>query len=243
MAETAKILSPKKKVLLPDLSAGCSLADMITVKDLLKLKAKHPNARVVCYINSNAEIKAESDVCCTSSNAVKIVENLDSHEVIMVPDKYLAAYVADQLALKGIDKKIIPWNGFCAVHQRILPSYIKNLKKKNPRALIVTHPECACSVNVLSDSIKSTSGMSNYVRESGGNTFIIGTETGLLHKLKQEFPDKKFIPATALAECGFMKKITLKKLYDALKEMKYEIKVDIKIAAKAKRAIEKMLGS
>lgn len=241
MAETAKILAPKKKVLLPDLSAGCSLADMITAKDLRLLKAKYPSARVVCYVNSNAEVKAESDACCTSSNALKVVESMDSDTVIMVPDKYLAAYVDDQLKAKGSKKKIIAWNGFCAVHQRILPEYIKRLKKKNPKALIITHPECACSVNRLSDSIKSTSGMSSYVRESGGDTFIIGTETGLLHKLRKDFPNKKFIPATDLAECGFMKKITLQKLYDSLNEMKYEIKVDSKIAAKAKKAITRML--
>lgn len=242
MAETAKILSPKKKILIPDLSAGCSLADMITVKDLHKLKAKHPNAKVVCYVNSNAEIKAESDACCTSSNAVRVVEKMDSDEVIMVPDKYLAAYVQDELKRNGIKKKIIPFNGFCAVHQRILPGSIKKLKKQNPRALIVTHPECACSVNRLSDSIKSTSGMAQFVRESDENTFIIGTEVGLIHRLKKEFPSKKFIPATELAECGFMKQITLQKLYESLKEMKYEIKVDAKIAKKAKRAIDAMLS-
>lgn len=242
MAETAKILSPKKIVLLPDLEAGCSLADMITADDVKKLRLEYPKAAIVCYVNSSAEVKAECDVCCTSSNAFGIVKRLRQKTVIMVPDKYLAAHVEGLLRREGIDKKIIAWNGFCSVHTRILPEYIKRLQKKYPGAKVVTHPECACSTNSLADSVESTSGMSKYVGGSDSNVFIIGTETGLLYKLQKENPGKKFIPATKLAECGYMKKIDLNKVYESLRDMKYEIKLKPSVVKKAKKAIKRMLS-
>ena len=241
MAETAKILAPDKTVLLPDLKAGCGLADMITAEQLREFKAEHPGAKVVCYVNSSAEVKAESDACCTSSNAVRVVENIDADEVLMVPDKYLSGYVSEELEKKGIKKKIIPWNGYCPVHMKILPEYIERLKDKHPKAKIITHPECACTVTRLSDSVKSTSGMADFVRGSNAKTFIIGTETGLIHRLRQEFPDRKFVAATGLAECGYMKEIDLGDVRDALRDMKHEIDVDPKVALRAKKAIDVMM--
>ncbi|MBT3865305.1 quinolinate synthase NadA [Candidatus Peregrinibacteria bacterium] len=241
MAETAKILAPEKTVLLPSLDAGCGLADMITAPQLREFKTEHPGAKVVCYVNSTAEVKAESDACCTSANAVRVVENIDADEVIMVPDKYLSAHVEEELRKKGVSKKIIAWNGYCPVHMKILPEYIERLKMKHPSAKIITHPECACTVTRLSDSVKSTSGMSDFVRESGSETFIIGTEVGLLHRLREEFPDKKFIPATGLAECKYMKEIDLHNLYESLRDMKHVIDVDPEVARKAKSAIDEMM--
>lgn len=241
MAETAKILAPSKTVLLPDLKAGCGLADMITARQLREFKAEHPGAKVVCYVNSSAEVKAESDACCTSSNAVRVVENIDADEVLMVPDKYLSGYVAEELAKRGVKKKIIPWNGYCPVHMKILPEYIERLKEKYAGAKVVTHPECACSVTRLSDSVKSTSGMSDFVRESDAKTFIVGTETGLLHRLRQEFPDREFVAATGLAECGHMKEIDLGDVRDSLRDMQHEIDVDPEIARRAKKAIDVMV--
>lgn len=242
MAETAKILSPKKTVLLPDLEAGCSLADMITAADVKKLRKKYPGAAIVCYVNSSADVKAECDVCCTSSNAFEIVKRLRQKTVVMVPDKYLAAHVEGLLQKAGIDKKIIAWDGFCSVHTRILPEYIKRLQKKYPDAKVITHPECACSTNRLADSVESTSGMSKYAHNSDSGMFIVGTETGLLYKLQKENPGKKFIPATKLAECGYMKKIDLNKVYESLRDMKYEIKLKPSVIKKAKKSIVKMLG-
>jgi len=241
MAETAKILAPSKTVLLPDLKAGCGLADMINAEQLREFKAEHPGAKTVCYINSTAEVKAESDACCTSSNALKVVEAMEADKVLMVPDKYLAAHVQSQLKAKGSSVEIVAWNGYCPIHMRIIPEYIERLKVKHPKAKIITHPECACSVTELSDSIESTSGMSKFVEESSADTFIIGTEIGLLHRLQKEHPDKEFIAATGLAECGYMKEIDLMDLYESLKNMQHEIEVDPEVAAKAKKAIDAML--
>lgn len=242
MAETAKILAPKKTVLLPNLDAGCFMADMINRKGLIEFKAKHPNAKVVCYINTSADVKAECDAICTSSNAVDVVEKIDSDEIIFAPDKYLAAYVAAQLKERGSKKKIIPWHGFCPTHLKIIPNYIKALRDKYPRAKIITHPECTPDTNRLSDATLSTNGMAKFVKESSDKTFIVGTEIGIIHRLQKENPDKDFIPATELAVCPNMKTITIENVYDSLKYMQYEINVDEKVAAKAKKALDEMIS-
>ena len=241
MAETAKILAPKKTVLLPNLNAGCLMADMINREDLIEFKKKHPKAKVVCYINSSADVKAECDAICTSSNAVDVVEKIDADEIIFAPDKYLAAHVEKQLRERGSKKKIIPWYGFCPTHLKIIPNYLKALREKYPKARIITHPECTPDTNRLSDAVLSTNGMSKFVKESKDKTFIVGTEIGIIHRLEKENLDKKFIPATPLAVCPNMKEITLENVYDALKNMQYEITVDKKVAEKAKQALDKMM--
>jgi len=241
MAETAKILAPNKTVLLPNLNAGCYMADMITRESLIEFKKKYPKAKVVCYINSSADVKAECDAICTSSNAIGVVERMDSDEIIFAPDKYLAAHVSAQLKARGSKKKIIPWYGFCPTHMKIIPNYLKALRNKYPKAKIITHPECTPDVNRLSDAVLSTNSMANFVKESNEKTFIVGTEIGIIHRLQKENPDKELIPATELATCPNMKSITIEDVYDALKYMQYEITVKEKVALKAKTALEKML--
>lgn len=241
MAETAKILAPNKTVLLPNLNAGCYMADMITRENLIEFKKKYPKAKVVCYINSSAEVKAECDAICTSSNAVDVVDRMNSDEIIFAPDKYLAAHVSAQLKARGSKKKIIPWYGFCPTHMKIIPNYLKALRNKYPKAKIITHPECTPDVNRLSDAVLSTNSMVNFVKESNEKTFIVGTEIGIIHRLQKENPDKELIPATELATCPNMKSITIEDVYDALKYMQYEITVKEKVALKAKTALEKML--
>lgn len=241
MAETAKILSPGKTVLIPDPEAKCNMAAMIDVEGLRALKAKHPSAAVVCYVNTTAEIKAESDACCTSANAVSVVAGLDADEIIFVPDKYLAAHVEKQLRAKGVRKKIIPWHGFCPTHVRIIPDYLKRLRGKHPGALIMTHPECTPDSNALADEVLSTSGMVRLARESSSEKFVVGTEIGIIHQLKKENPHAEFIPATELAVCPNMKLITLEKVYESLRDMKYEVEVESEIAEKARKAIDVMM--
>lgn len=241
MAETAKILAPDKMVLIPDLDARCFMADMIDAKSLREYKKKYPKAKVVCYINTTAEVKAECDMCCTSANAVSIIGKIDSDEIIFVPDKYLAANVAKLLKDKGINKKIIPWHGFCPTHLKIIPNYLGNLKTKYPTARIITHPECTPDVNRLSDAVLSTNGMAKFVNGSPDKIFIIGTETGIIYRLKKENPEKTFVPATELAVCPNMKQITLEKVYESLRDMKYEVEVDPTVAEKARDAIVKMI--
>ncbi len=241
MAETAKLLSPDKIVLIPDLGAKCAMAEMIDVPGLRELKSKHPKAKVVCYVNSTADIKAECDACCTSSNAVSVVAGIDAEEIIFVPDKYLAAYVERQLRARGVHKSIIPWNGFCPTHVKIIPNYLRDLKGKYPSAVIITHPECTPDVNRESDAVLSTSGMVKFVKETSADTVIVGTETGIIHKFKKEAPNKTFVPATELAVCPNMKMITLEKVYESLRDMKYEVKIDAKIAKKALKAIDEMM--
>lgn len=242
MAETAKILSPEKTVLIPDIDARCVMAAMIDVEGLRALKAKHPLAAVVCYVNTTAAVKAECDACCTSANAVSVVTGMDADEVIFVPDKYLCAYVDGQLRKRGIKKKLIPWQGFCPTHLRIIPDHIKELRGKYSRARVVTHPECTPDVNNLADAVLSTSAMSKFVAESEASGFIVGTEVGMLHRLCADNPGKKFMAATPLAICPNMKLITLEKVYEALREMKYEVEVESLIAERARKAIEKMVG-
>lgn len=236
MAETASILCPDKKVLMPDVNAGCPMANMITAKSLLELKGKYPKAKVVCYVNTTAEVKAESDICCTSSNAVKVVESIQEPEVIFVPDKYLAHYVSTKT-----EKKIIPWKGFCPSHIKILPEQILKQKKFHPNAKIMVHPECTPPVIDLADKVLSTGGMCRYAKKSEALEIIVGTEVGILHRLRKENPDKKFYPASELAVCPNMKLTTLEKILWSLQDIKYEVKVPRNISLKAKEAVDKML--
>ncbi len=239
MAETAAIISPQKKVIMPDVNAGCPMADMITVEGLRELKAKHPDAKVVCYVNSGADIKAESDICCTSANAVKVVQSLKGvKEIIFVPDKYLGDYVSTKVK----EKKLILWQGFCPSHMKILPQHITAEKEKHPEAKVMVHPECRPETIALADEVLSTSGMINYAKKSEAKEFIVGTEPGIIYRLKKENPDKEFYPASDEAICPNMKLTNLEKVLWSLEDLKTEIKVPRPIADRARSAIEKMMA-
>lgn len=236
MAETAAILCPDKIVLMPDINAGCPMADMIDKERLKLLKSKHPRAIVVSYVNTSAEVKAESDICCTSANAVKLIKSLKSQEIIFTPDKYLAHYVSSKTS-----KKIIPWNGYCPSHVKILPEDILKAKHSHPGAEVIVHPECTPEVIELSDKALSTEGMCKYVKESNTLEIIVGTEIGLLYRLRKENPGKKFYPASELATCPNMKLTTLEKILWSLEDMKEQVTVPEEIRIKAKKAIDRML--
>lgn len=236
MAETASILSPDKIVLTPEVDAGCPMANMISAERLHTLKTRHPDATVVCYVNSTAEVKAESDICCTSANAVKVIESVEASDIIFIPDKYLAAYVGTQ-----VKRKIIPWNGFCPTHVKILPEHVLNQKRLHPNAEVMVHPECTPPVIALANKVLSTSGMCKYANKSNSPEFIVGTEIGLLHRLRKENPDKKFYTASNHAICPNMKKINLSKIMWSLQDMKTIVKVPEEIRIKAKMAVDKML--
>jgi quinolinate synthase len=253
MAETASILSPRKKVLIPDLDAGCSLSDSITADQLRAWKAEHPDAIVVMYVNTSAEVKAETDYCCTSSNAVKVVEHVfrehgDDAEVLFGPDMWLGAYVAHETG-----RQIHVWDGECHVHAGIRPADINVLRATEPGADFLVHPECGCTTQVMEyvaagdvaadeTYFLSTEGMMRHARESEKDTMIIATETGILHRMEQESPDKRFIPANRSAVCKYMKMITLPKLRDALRELKPEVRVDPETARRARIPIERMVA-
>jgi quinolinate synthase len=236
MAETAAILSPRKIVLLPDPHAGCPMADMITASELREWKARYPGRKVVCYVNTTAEVKAESDVCCTSSNAVKVVNSIPDNEILFVPDKNLAAYVARQT-----NKKIIGWDGYCYVHNQILADDVMAKKRRYPGAEVWVHPECRPEVIDLADRILSTGQMVKAARETAAKEILIGTEVGILHRLRKENPNPAFYPVKDLAVCSNMKKITLIKVLKSLEEMKFRIEVPQPISEKARGAIEKMI--
>lgn len=236
MAETAYILSPDKTVLLPRLEAGCPMADMITARELLEIKKEHPKATVVCYVNSSAEVKAYSDVCCTSANAVQLVERLDASEVLFVPDQYLGRYVADRTG-----KKIILWPGYCPTHARITEEHILSQKRQHPDAVVIAHPECRPEVTALSDAVLSTSGMSRFVQSTDAKEIIVATEMGIIHRLRKDSPDKVYIPATEQAICPNMKLITLGDVYQSLLNMAPVIKVPEDIRLRAKQAVDRMI--
>lgn len=237
MAETASILCPDKLVIVPDVQAGCPMANMITVADLKKLKKEHPQAVVVGYVNTSADVKAELDYCCTSSNAVAVVNALkDEKEIIFVPDKYLADYVSKQTK-----RKLIIWNGFCPTHVKILPEDILREKKFHPQAKVVVHPECLGQVCALADAVVSTSKMLDYAKNTPAKEFIIGTEVGIIYRLKKDFPDKEFYPASESAVCPNMKRTTQEKILWALEELKTEVKVTDDIRRRAKKAIDRMI--
>jgi quinolinate synthase len=255
MAETAAILSPEKTVLLPDLGAGCSLADSITADELRAWKAEHPGAVVVMYVNTTAEVKAETDYCCTSSNAVQVVEHIyrthgDDTEILFGPDMFLGAYVE-----KTIGREMNVWTGECHVHAGIRPADIAQVRAQNPTADFLIHPECGCSTSVMeyvasgdidvdSTHMLSTGGMIQHVKASDADTFVVATETGMLHPLELEAPDKTFIPANRAAVCQYMKMITLPKLRNALRDggERYEVKVERSIAERARLPIERMVS-
>jgi quinolinate synthase len=223
-------------VLLPDVNAGCPMADMITAEQLREKKKEHPQAVVVCYVNSPAEVKAESDICCTSANAVEVVESLDAREILFVPDQYLGHYVSTKTS-----KRMILWPGFCPTHARITPEMIKGLKREYPQAKVVVHPECTPEVIALADEVLSTGGMCRYAQRDEVREMIVGTELGIIHRLRKENPGKRFIPVSEQAICPDMKLITLEKVLRSLEEMSPEVKVPEGIRLRAKAAVDKML--
>jgi len=250
MAETAAIISPQKKVLIPDLSAGCSLSDSITVNDLRKWKKEHPGAICVGYVNTTAEIKAELDYCCTSSNAINVVKAIPADkEILFLPDMFLGSYVAKMTGRKNM----YIWAGECHVHAGISSSDVNKKLDELTNAEFVVHPECSCTTPMLFDvaagdyknrkvKILSTEGMMNYVKDSSAQQFVVATETGILYRMRQQNPGKTFVPASEKAECQYMKMITPEKVYNSLMEDKYEVKVPKEIADKARLAIERMLS-
>jgi quinolinate synthase len=235
MAETASILSPDKKVLLPRIDAGCRMADMITLERLRVKKRELPQAKVVCYVNSTAEIKAESYVSCTSANAVQVVQNLDAGEVLFVPDQYLGHYVATK-----VDKIIHQWPGYCPVHANIKPEHILKRKMEHPEAKVIVHPECTPQVIALADEVLSTGGMVKYALREDVKEVIVGTEIALLYRLEKENPGKKFIPASDKAICPNMKLITAENVLWSLEEQAPEVKVKEELRLKAKISLDRM---
>lgn len=237
MAESAKILSPDKRVLLPVKDAGCPMADMVTAPRLREMKAKYPDAAVVCYVNSSAEVKAESDICCTSSNALKVVQSTRSKQVIFVPDENLGSYVASKVK----DKEIILWKGFCITHKRVKAEDVKKIRQLHPKAKILMHPECEPEVQKLADFLGSTSEIIRYAGEIPERDIIIGTEEGVIHILRKQNPDKNFYLLSAGLICTNMKKTRLEDVYNALLDMQYEIHVEDSIRLKALKSLEEML--
>ena len=237
MAETAAILNPDKTVLMPDARAGCPMADMITGAQLREFKAKHPGAKVVCYVNSTAEVKAESDCCCTSGNAAKIVAHYPGDDVIFVPDQHLGSVVEEQLG-----RKLILWPGYCPTHARIHPKDILALKAAHPTALALAHPECPKPVRIVADQVLSTGQMCKYVAESPAREFIVATEEGLIHRLKKDNPAKTFYRVSPFAVCPNMKRNTLEKVFFCLRDMAPAVTIDPAVAGRARRAIEQMLA-
>lgn len=237
MAETAAILSPEKKVLLPAADACCPMAEMITAGEIHVLKSRFPKASVVCYVNTSVDVKAESDICCTSSNAVNVVNSLDAEQIIFVPDRNLARYVA-----KFTSKEILPWEGFCFVHDRITSEDVIQARNLHQSAEVLVHPECRPEVIDLADEVLSTSGMIKHVCSSSNKEFIIGTEVGILHQMSKKCPEKSYYPLSTGAICTNMKKTDLQKVYNALETLKPVVSVTIDVAEKARKAIEKMLA-
>jgi len=250
MAETAAIISPEKKVIIPDLEAGCSLSDSITVEQLRKWKKEHPGSITVGYVNTTAEIKSELDYCCTSSNAVNVIKAIPSEkDVLFLPDMFLGSYVAKMTGRKNM----FIWAGECHVHAGITPSDIDRKLESMTNAEFLVHPECSCTSPMLYDiasgsyknrqvQVLSTEGMMNYAKNSNSTQFVVATETGILYRMKQQNPGKTFVPASEKAECQYMKMITLDKVYDSLVNEKYEVRVSQKIAQKARLAIDRMLS-
>lgn len=237
MAETAAILSPEKTVLLPEKTAGCPMADMITAAQLEQMKNEHPDALVVCYVNSTAEVKALSDYCCTSSNAVQLVESLPKdREILFVPDKNLGGYVNEVTG-----RNMILWPGYCSTHVLIQPADVRKAKEQHPQAVLLAHPECNPQVRSLADELLSTGQMLKFAKNSDIQEFIIATENGILHTLKKENPGKAFYAVTQKAICPNMKKITLDKVLWALEDMQYRVSVPEPICSKAKTALDRMI--
>jgi quinolinate synthase len=236
MAETAKILASQKTILIPDEGAGCPMADMLTASELREWKKNYPKGKTVCYVNTTAEVKAECDICCTSSNAVKVVNSLKADEILFAPDKNLAAYVA-----RNTEKKIIPWDGYCYVHTNIKARDIREKSDLHPGAEVWVHPECLPEVIDLADKVLSTGKMVQEARKTKKKEIIIGTETGIIYRMKKENPNKNFYPARGVAVCSDMKKIDLGKVLISLENMIHKVEVPLDVSQKARGAIEKMV--
>lgn len=237
MAESAKILSPDKTVLLPALDAGCPMADMVTADRLKEMKSRYPEAAVVCYVNSSAEVKAEADICCTSSNAVKVVESLKNKQIIFAPDQNLGSYIANKVK----DKEMILWKGFCITHKRVKPDEVKKIRELHPNAKLLVHPECEPEIQAMADFLGSTSEIIKKAKEVPEKDIIIGTEEGVLHILKKENPDKNFYLLSPGLICANMKKTRLQDVHQALLNMQHEIILDEEIRQKALKSLERML--
>lgn len=237
MAQTAKILSPNKKVLLPRKESGCKMADMINLDQLREFKSKYPNIPVVCYVNSTAEVKSECDMCCTSSNALKVVQSLGAEEILFLPDNYLGKWVEKKLG----NVKVNTYSGCCPIHLQIKPEDVKIAREKYPNALVLAHPECHHDVVALADYVGSTTGIMKFAKESDNKSFIIATEKGVVDRLKRDYPDKEFILIKKDLVCPDMKLNTLQDIYDALDKEQYEITVDETVAKKAVACIDRML--
>jgi quinolinate synthase len=238
MAESASILSPEKTILLPDAGAGCPMADMITASEVRELKKQHPGALVLAYVNTSAEVKAETDICCTSSNALKVVASIPvEQEIIFIPDKHLAHWVSLQTG-----RKFIPWQGYCPTHVKIRPEYVQAQKDAHPEAIVLAHPECPAAVLDLADEVLSTTGILNSAKNSSKKEFIIATELGVLYSLRNDNPGKIFYPATGQALCPNMKKTSLEKIMWSLERMQPEVRVPEELRVKALRAVERMVA-
>jgi len=237
MAETAAILSPEKTVLLPDITAGCPMADMITARQLEELRRQHPDALVVCYVNSSAEVKALSDYCCTSSNAVPLVSRLPlERPILFVPDQHLGQFTAERTG-----RSLILWPGYCPTHLRITAEEIRAARRKYPGALVLAHPECGPEVRRLADELLSTGGMIRFAGQSRAESFLIATEEGILHTLRKKYPEKTFAAVSEFSVCPNMKKITLEKVLWSLQEMQVRVEVPESTAQKARKALERMM--
>jgi quinolinate synthase len=237
MAESAALLSPQKTVLLPRQDAGCPMADMVTPAGLREMKQQYPNATVVTYVNSSAAVKAESDICCTSSNAVNVVRSLDTDEVLLVPDRNLGRYIAAQ-----VDKTCHVWEGYCPTHERLQITEIEKARAKHPDAIFMAHPECAPEILELADHICSTSGMYDYATKSPATTFIVGTEMGILYRLRTQNPDKTFILPSEGLICPNMKLTSLDDLLRCLETLSPVVSVDPQVAEKARLTLDRMLA-
>ena len=237
MAQTAKLLSPNKKVLLPQIHAGCRMADMISYKQLKEFKAMHPDIPTVCYVNSTAEVKSECDMCCTSSNAVNIVKSMNEDKILFVPDTYLGKWVEKQLG----NVEVITYPGFCPTHLQIRPKDIEEARKAHPNALVLAHPECHMSVSDMADYVGSTTGIMKFAKESDNKSFIIATEQGVVERLKRDLSDKEIIPVKDNVVCPNMKMTSLEDILEVLETEKNEINVDADIAEKAVKCIDRML--
>ena len=236
MAESAAVLNPEKTVLIPSLQARCPMAAMATAEAVREKRWEYPEAAVCSYVNTSAEVKAESDVCCTSSSGVRVVRALDERQVIFVPDRNLGHYISTQT-----DKEMILWPGFCIVHERLTLEEVLEARRQHPRAELLVHPECRPEVVAVADAVLSTSGMLRHARQSSAEAFIIATEIGLLHPLRKQNPDKRFYPAASHMVCQMMKKITLENLLEALEKGQYVVRVPEETRQRARRALDRML--
>jgi quinolinate synthase len=238
MAETAKILCPQARVLIPRSDAGCPMADMISRDDVLDLRGKYPLAVVCSYVNTNADVKAETDICCTSANAVDVIESIDADQVVFTPDRNLAAFVG-----RSVNTEIIPFEGYCYVHTRFTADELRQSKQAHPRAVVLVHPECEAAVIDLADQVLSTSGMVEFARQSDASEFIVATEAGLIQRMRREMPGKRFYSAGKSQYCFNMKKIRLEDVYVSLRDEVYEVTIDPDIMEKARLPLERMIAS